>query len=325
MRTVLGNLDQQKIVLGLAIALFIGFSVFLEGFAAPDNLLSLLQSVSIIGVLGLGMSVVIIGKGVDLSIVAIMAMPVALSFVLIRDGMSPGPAFLVGFAIAVVAGLINGVLVAYLEVPAIFATLASGMFFFGAIQFAGVTDDVVYAPEAIGGLVRIFQGTLLGVPKTLLVFLGAAGLVWLLLRRTSYGRYVYAIGDNPLTARASGVPVRAVMMVQYAIAAIVALAAGIVLSASIESANTRLFNSTMIYDVVLVVVLGGISLAGGRGSVSNVLVGTLLIGLLINGMTILNLGLEVQNLIRAAILIVALVIDGLLNPRDEQTSQQGDI
>jgi ribose transport system permease protein len=89
--------------------------------------------------------------------------------------------------------------------------------------------------------------------------------------------------------------------------------------------NMRVVNSTMIYDVLLVVVLGGIGLSGGRGNVRNVLVGTLLIGLLLNGMTILDISYTVQNLIKSCVLLAALAVDAVLNPRDEQTSQQGDI
>lgn len=91
--------------------------------------------------------------------------------------------------------------------------------------------------------------------------------------------------------------------------------------------STRVYNSTMIYDVLLVVVLGGISLSGGRGGVRNVLVGTLLVGVLLNGMTILDITYTSQNLIKSLILLLAIMVDSFINPRDEQTSQQsqGDI
>jgi ribose transport system permease protein len=89
--------------------------------------------------------------------------------------------------------------------------------------------------------------------------------------------------------------------------------------------NTRVVNSTLIYDVILVVVLGGIGLSGGKGGMRNVIVGTLLIGILLNGMTIMDLQYTLQNLIKSVILLIAIVVDSILNPRDEQTAQQGDI
>ena len=101
--------------------------------------------------------------------------------------------------------------------------------------------------------------------------------------------------------------------------------AGIVMAASVNSMPTRIFNSTMIYDVVLVVVLGGIGLSGGRGGVLNVIIGTLLIGTMLNGMTILDVSYSVQNIVKGVVLLVAILVDSVFNPRNEETAQQGDI
>jgi ribose transport system permease protein len=94
---------------------------------------------------------------------------------------------------------------------------------------------------------------------------------------------------------------------------------------AVASMDTNVANSSMIYDVILVVVLGGIGLSGGKGGVRNVIVGTLLIGILLNGMTIMNIQYTLQNIIRSLILLMAIVIDSVINPRDEQIAQQGDI
>jgi ribose transport system permease protein len=145
------------------------------------------------------------------------------------------------------------------------------------------------------------------------------------LRTTRSGRYLYAMGDNYLAARITGIPVRPMVVFQYTLASVVGFVAGIITAASVGSMNTRIVNSTMIYDVILVVVLGGIGLSGGKGGVRNVLVGTVLIGILLNGMTILDIQYTVQNVIKSTILLAALIFDSLINPRDEQTAQQGDI
>jgi ribose transport system permease protein len=94
---------------------------------------------------------------------------------------------------------------------------------------------------------------------------------------------------------------------------------------AVASMDTNVANSGLIYDVILVVVLGGIGLSGGRGGVRNVIVGTLLIGILLNGMTIMNIQYTLQNVIRSLILLMAIIIDSVINPRDEQIAQQGDI
>ena len=111
---------------------------------------------------------------------------------------------------------------------------------------------------------------------------------------------------------------------QYVASGLIAYVAGLVMASSASAINARLYNSTMIYDVLLVVVLGGIGLSGGQGGVRNVLLGTILVGTLLNGMTIMNVDFTVQNLVKGTVLLLAIVIDAFVNPRDEQTGQQGD-
>jgi len=139
------------------------------------------------------------------------------------------------------------------------------------------------------------------------------------------GRYVYLMGDNPMAARNMGIPVRPMIVLRYVLSAVIAFAAGILTAAGLLSINTRVVNSTLLYDIILVVVIGGIGLSGGRGGVRNVIVGALLIGIMLNAMTILDIPNIYQNLIKSTILLIAIIIDSVLNPRDEQTAQQGDI
>jgi len=119
--------------------------------------------------------------------------------------------------------------------------------------------------------------------------------------------------------------VRPLVVPQYVFSSLVGYAAGLIMATGVTLMNTRIVNSTLLYDVILVVVLGGISLSGGKGGVRNVIVGTLLIGTLLNGMTIMDIQYTGQNVIKSVILLIAIVVDSVLNPRDEQTAQQGDI
>jgi ribose transport system permease protein len=128
-----------------------------------------------------------------------------------------------------------------------------------------------------------------------------------------------------MAARNMGVPVRPMTVLRYVISAFTSFAAGVLTASSLQSINVRVVNSNLLYDVILVVVIGGIGLSGGRGAMRNVVVGALLIGIMQNAMTILDISNIYQNLIKSLVLLVAIVIDGLLNPRDEQTAQQGDI
>jgi ribose transport system permease protein len=318
-------LNQERIVLAAAVALFVIFSIVLNGFASPDNLFSLVQAVTIIGVLGVAMAMLVIGRGIDLSMIAVLCMPVAWMIVQTQNGVPIGIAFLWALAASLIVGLLNGWLIAYAEVPAIFATIATGIVTYGTFQFFFVPMDIAPFPPQIQWLSHFWLGRFLGIPNTVIFFAAVLCLGWLSFRYTKIGRFIFAMGDNPIAARITGIPVRPVIMLQYLMASVIALLAGIVLASTVASANTRLFNSTMIYDVVLVVVLGGIGLSGGKGSIRNVIVGTALIGIIVNGMTIMDLSSNAQNLIRASILLLAIVVDSLINPRDEQTSQQGDI
>jgi ribose transport system permease protein len=322
--TFLRNLNQERIVFVVAVLIFGAAVVALPGFFTAANLIAVVRSVAVLGILALGMSVVIIGRGIDLSMVAIMAMSVAWYLQLLNDGMPDHFAFLLVLGGVLAIGLINGFLVAYADVPAIFVTLASGSFVFGYVRSQLIPSDAVPVPsghwvELLGGL------RFLGVPIEVYLFLALSAAMFLFLRFTKWGRYVYYAGDNPIAARNIGIPVRPMLVLRYALSAVIAFVAGLLTAASLHSINTRVVNSTLLYDIVLVAVIGGIGLSGGKGGVRNVLIGAALIGIMLNAMTIIDISVLYQNLIKSTILLFAIIVDGLLNPRDEQTAQQGDI
>ncbi len=325
------KIEQSKIVAALTIALFCGFSVSLSGFLTVDNLLSLLRSVSVLGILGIGMALTVISRGVDLSMVANMVIGMALAIVIAQPGVMVAGglpfwvALLLGVGFVVATGAITGALVAYGELPAVFATLAMGSIIYGIGRVGLISSDSNYLPADTAWIAFLGSGQVAGIPMPIICFLAIAVFFAFILKRTTLGRYIYAVGDNPIAARTAGVPVRPTLMLIYIVAGLTALVAGLLISGAVNQINTRLFISTMIYDVLLVVVVGGIGLSGGKGGMSNVFLGTVMIGVLLNGMTIMNLSHTQQNLIKGLFLLLAIVVDTLLNPRDEQTGQQGDI
>jgi len=256
--------------------------------------------------------------------VAVMAMSVAWYLQMLGNGVSDLAALATALAFVLAIGLTNGFLVAYAEVPAIFVTLASGSFVFGVVRSQLIAQDAVPVPrghwvETLGGL------RLAGAPPEVWLFAALAFVAFAFLRFTRWGRFVYYAGDNPIAARNIGIPVRPMLVLRYVISALAAFTGGILTAASLQSINSRVVNSTLLYDIVLVAVIGGIGLSGGKGGVRNVLYGAALIGVLLNAMTIIDIPLLYQNLIKSTILLAALIFDGILNPRDEQTAQQGDI
>ena len=323
-RSLAARLDQERIVLAIAVALFIVAAISLPGFLTTANVVSIVRSVSVLGILAVGMAIVIIGRGIDLSAVAIMAMSVAWYLQMLGDGAPNGTALAIALGAVLAIGLANGFLVAYADVPPIFVTLASGSFVFGFVRSQLITQDAIPVPpqhwiEALG------RSRWLGIPIEVFLFSAIVFLAFLFLRFTKWGRYVYFAGDNPMAARNLGIPVRPMLLLRYVISALIAFTAGILTASSLLSINTRVVNSTLLYDIVLVAVIGGIGLSGGKGGMRNVVVGALLIGIMLNAMTILDIPNIYQNLIKSTILLAAIIIDGLLNPRDEQTAQQGDI
>jgi len=316
--------NQERIVFVAAILIVAGASVFLSGFLNVANLISIVRSVSVLGILALGMSVVIIGRGIDLSMVAIMAMPVAWYLQLLNTGYNDQFALFAVILAVIAIGLLNGFLIAYAEVPPIFVTLATGLFVFGFVRSQLIPSDAVAVPHG-HWLEVLGQFRFVGIPADVFIFAILCFAAFLFLRFTKWGRYVYFAGDNPTAARNIGIPVRPMLALRYVISAVFSLIAGLLTASSLLSIQTRVINSNLLYDVILVAVIGGIGLSGGKGGVRNVLIGAALIGILLNVMTIADISLLFQNLIKSTILLAAIILDGLLNPRDEQTAQQGDI
>ncbi|MCY4222440.1 MAG: ABC transporter permease [Thiotrichales bacterium] len=319
------GLTQEKVVVIMAAALFIGFSIFLTGFFSVSNLIGLVRNICVLGILGVGMGLVIIGRGIDLSVVSVLAISAAYFIELLGQGLPIWSGFLFVLMLVILVGAINGFLVAYGEIPPIFATLAMGLFVYGFGRSQLMGQDVAFIPPEFTTLLALGTLKLWGVPLEVFVFVAVCLVATVFLKFTKFGRYVYYIGDNFAAARNLGIPVRPMLVLQYVACALFASVAGAIVALNLQSMNTRIVNSTLLYDVILIVVLGGIGLSGGKGGIRNVVFGALLIGILVNAMTILDFEDTHQNLIKALILLAAIMTDTLLNQRDEQTEKQGDI
>ena len=319
----LSRLSQEQVVALIVFLLLLVFAFALPGFATLSNLLGLVRSISILGILGLGMGLIVISRGIDLSEVAIMAGSWCVALIANRHGL---PAFwtaVLALAIALCVGAINGLMVAFIEVPALFVTLATTFVVYGVAYWIAPVY-VVYAPQNEPALLFAGRGALLGIPMPIFVFAAAALLVYGFLSRTSVGRFIYAQGDNPEAARFSGIALRPLIMLEHLLVAALAWLAGLVWIGQTGSMQMTIVQGTQIFDVILVVVLGGISLVGGRGGVFSVVAGCALIGTLLNAFTIMDVNSEVQNIIRGVVLLGAIILDNWLHPRDEETARQGD-
>ncbi len=316
--------SQTFAVLAMCAVLVVVFSVALKGFLTVGNLLALARNISILGTLALGMAIVVIGRGLDLSQVASLAVSTAFAIIIMNAGYPTAAALFVGLLIAIAIGVLNGFLISVVEMPPLLTTLASSLAVLGITRSTAVQHYVVYLSKGHDAFLQIGGNISGGVPIPILIFAGVAVLVHLFLSRTVLGRFIYAHGDNPDAARLTGLPTRPLTMLEYALCSAIGYVGGVIMIAETALMHLQVAELTLIFDVIMVVVLGGVSLVGGRGNVLSVVAGTLLIGVLLNAMTIMDMDVQTQNIIKGVVLLIAIVLDSYLHPRDEETSKQGD-
>ncbi|MES2552282.1 MAG: ABC transporter permease [Pseudomonadota bacterium] len=318
---ILGSFKQESLVAMVALILAFSFSLGLDSYASWNNAIALMRSMAILGVFALGMIIVIIGRGVDLSQIAIGMVSAAVSVKLQAAGLSLPLALLIGLATAMAMGSINAALIHWLAIPPLFATLTSVFVFVGLARVSILPSMIINLPLQQTGLIALGQNWH-SVPIPVIVFSACALLTHLFLHATTMGRFIYAYGDNAETARLSGMPVTAIVISQYVLCAMLGFVAGLLMVSTTAMVDLKTVNSTMIFDVILVVVIGGGSLAGARGGVASVLAGLLLIGVLLNGMTLMDVNGQLQNIIKGGVLLVVIMVDHWLHPYDEEDARQ---
>jgi len=291
--------------------LILALSLLSPYFLSTANLLNVLRQVSINAILALGMTVVILKGGIDLSVGSLLALAGALAAGFALSGFPPPLAMGLGVGIAVALGTLQGLLVAYAGLPPFIVTLA------GLTAFRGLT--LVYTDgRPITGLPDPFlflgNGTLLGIPVPVMVMLSFLLLTHLLLQNTALGRYLYAIGGNEEAARLSGVPVARIKVFAYAYSGLAAGLAALVLTGRLNSAQPTAGTGFEL-DAIAAAVVGGTSLAGGRGTAWGTFLGALIIGVLNNGMNLLNVSSFYQLIAKGAVIVLALLVDRLVRRR----------
>lgn len=317
----------ERVVALAALALVIVFSLTIDGFATLGNLRVILSNTASLAILSCGMAVVIISRGLDLSLIAQMIAGATIFGMLIGNGVAAPVALLVAVGAMMLIGFLNAWLIAYAEIPAMLATLAFSMFLVGIFRFGILRGEFLLLLPKSNPTVAFLAGDLApGLPMPVALMVATLLACWFLLNRTSAGRVIYAMGDNFQAARLSGLPVRTTIIVVYVFAGLAALVAGLIMAAASGAVDFRtVTNGTLLFDVILVVVLGGIPLRGGRGGLRNVIVGVALIAILRNGMTLMDFTTQTQDMLKGLILLTAIITDNYLNPRDAETDVTGDL
>ncbi|TDC55798.1 ABC transporter permease [Actinomadura sp. KC345] len=285
-------------------------------FLTTRNIANLLQQSSLTGIVAIGMTLVILTAGIDLSVGSTAAFGGMLVAVLMSDGgFNPVLAILVTLAAGAAAGGIMGGLTAYLSLPAFMVTLA------GLTSIRGLTYLLTGGTPAGGDAPDAFQligGGFIGrVPIVGLIFIGVTIIAALILRGTTFGEYIYATGSNREAARLSGVPVRAVTMAVFTISGLLAALAGILLTSRLTIGQPTAFSGLEL-DAIAAVVLGGTNLFGGRGKVFGTFIAVLLLSVLSNLFNLMGLSSFFQMLVTGLILVAALILNRILENRGDR-------
>lgn len=299
----------------ILVLMLVFFAFTNERFHSTDNLLGLSQQSVALLLIALGQMLVLISGGFDLSVGATVALASVASAMIMRDvfgGMEQyqtlaivqglGVALLVG----VIIGLANGLGVAYLKVNAFITTLAT------ATVLSGITM-VVSKGATITGLPPAYVegfgvGSILGIPNLVLAALPVVVFMFVLLRWTTFGRHVYAVGGNPTAAFTTGISVNRVLVITYIICSMLAAFAAFTLTARSGSGQPT-FGANFALQSITAAVIGGTSLRGGRGGVIGTILGVVFIAVLANGMNFMRLDSNIQNIALGLALVLAVLAD----------------
>jgi ribose transport system permease protein len=307
---------QRLLAFGALIILFVGFSIASPNFFQFDNVVGILLATSVNGILALGVTVVLITGGIDLSIGTVMTLSAVMTGVFITNWHWPiWIGVLGGLCVGGFCGLLNGFAIAKLRVPPFIATLgmlnvSKGL----ALVLSGLRpiyfyDTPAFNETAMGSVLgAIFPG--FDVPNLILILFFAAIIQSLVLTKTVLGRYTFALGSNEEATRLSGVKVDGWKMAIYTWCGLFAGLAGVVIAARLNSAQPSLGQGYEL-DAVAAAVIGGTSLAGGEGTILGTIIGAFIISVLTNGLRILSVPQEWQTVVTGCIIILAVWLDGL--------------
>ena len=288
------------------ILMIVFFSFANKNFLTFKNLLNVAKQVSIFGIASVGMTYVILLGGIDLSTGSIISfVNIIAAYLMVNMGVNPILAVIISLLASTMIGFLNGLVIAKVKMPALIVTFAAQTIFGGLAYIICKGVPISRFPESF---LALGQGYLGPIPVPVIVMVVIFAIGTFILNRTYFGRYFYALGGNEEAAELSGIRVKNVKCLVYSLSGFFAGIAGLVMLAR---ANTAQPNAGLGYefDVITCVVLGGVSVSGGSGKMSNVIAGVLIIGVLSNGMVLMNISSYMQMVIKGIILLMAVGSD----------------
>ena len=314
-RSVWSTFLRKYLIVAILLGMVIILSIASPAFLQPRNLLNVVRQISVVGVIAIGVTMIIITGGIDLSPGSVLALVTVIAASLAQRPDWSGAKFpglqlplivpiLAALAVGGLCGTINGTLIAKFKIPPFIATL--GMYTV-ARGFA-----LIYSDRPVSGLTPSYnyigQGEILGLPVPVIILVVIAVGVHLVLNNVRFGRYIYAIGGNEQAARISGLNIGNLKIRIYALAGLLYGVSALMLSARIGSGQPGLAVGYEL-DAIAAAVIGGTSLTGGIGTVWGTIVGALIIGVLNNGLDLLNVSAYWQTIVKGSIIVIAVIID----------------
>lgn len=299
-------LARQGILVAFVLFMIV-FAVANPRFLAVDNIFGVVRSSAILGVMALGVTFVVIGGNLDLSVGSMMSFSTIVVLDL-HDAIGPTAAIPAMFALTLMLGAVNGFLIGYLKLNSLIVTLGMLSAIHGlTLMWSGGKNMDIADKE--GTWFSFFgQGDIAGIPMPILIFALMAVLLSMLLSRTPFGRKVYAVGGNGTAATFSGIPRARVVFFTYLVSAFCVAMAGLIqASRSLGSQNT--VGQGMELEVLAAVILGGASLLGGSGTVFKTVIGVLILGFIQNGLLLIGLEFYAQYIVTWVIIILAVWLD----------------
>jgi ribose transport system permease protein len=276
-----------------------------EQFATTRNLLNIARQVSVIGILALGLTLVIIVGGIDLSVGAVLALAGGAALWALGLGDHPWLAVCTGLAVGLTAGALNGAMVTWGRIPSFIATLGMLAGARSLILFMADGGSISNASEAYGA---IANSAFLGIATPIWVFAAAAAVLHMVMAHTVFGRYVYAVGSNERAARLSALPVSRVKFAVYTLCGGLAALGAVVESSRLNSISSA--NSGLAYelDAIAAVIIGGTRMTGGRGKIVGTVIGVLILGILNNTLNLMNVSPYLQGMVKGLIIVLAVLV-----------------
>ena len=294
--------------LGLVGTLFLSsifFTILSPYFFSLNNFLNILSAMSIKGIIALGLTVVVIAGGIDLSVSSTAAVSGLVCAKLLHDGVNGSAAFGLALLVALILGSINAMLIVGIRITPINATLGTLLLFRGIAAVTTSAQNIIVGANAWATLGR---GEMLGVQNIVWMFLLIGVCLHLYMKYSVVGRQIYAIGDNSEACRTVGIKVGRIRTGCYVMQALLAGLAGISIVSQTGSATPLAFSGAEL-DIITAVLLGGASLGGGRGRISGTALGLLVLGVLGNGMILMGLQVYWQAVMRGIFLLIAVSLD----------------